>query len=48
MSQGIMEEVLIETLQTLDIKRQGYYFRLNMEDFKDDPSKDMVSLCSNA
>jgi hypothetical protein len=32
----------------LDIDRQGYYFKLNMEDFKNDPSEDMVSMCGHA
>jgi hypothetical protein len=32
----------------LDIDRQGYYFKLNMEDFKNDSSEDMVSMCGHA
>jgi hypothetical protein len=32
----------------LDIKVQGHYFRVNMEDFENDSSEDMVSVCSDA
>jgi hypothetical protein len=32
----------------LDIDTQAYYFKLSVEDFKNDSSEDMVSMCSHA